>query len=128
MALIKRRMTEAELAARRANARKSTGPRTPAGKARSRLNSLKHGQYSQLARKYFRLWLASQVEGLRLGPRLSVSKMPVPLVSPPGLEKSRAPSLREFLFSVAPYLAARPRAARRKARKKEFYLMNQAIK
>ena len=31
------------LAANRANAKKSTGPRTEAGKARSRLNSWKHG-------------------------------------------------------------------------------------
>jgi hypothetical protein len=35
--------TEKQLQANRANARKSTGPRTQAGKARSRLNSRKHG-------------------------------------------------------------------------------------
>jgi hypothetical protein len=35
--------TEKQLLANRANARKSTGPRTQAGKARSRLNSRKHG-------------------------------------------------------------------------------------
>lgn len=36
-------LTPAKLAANRRNARKSTGPRTAAGKARSRLNALKHG-------------------------------------------------------------------------------------
>ena len=35
--------TRAQIAANRANARKSTGPRTVAGKSRSRANSLKHG-------------------------------------------------------------------------------------
>jgi hypothetical protein len=36
-------VTEAQLAANRANARLSTGPSTPAGKAASSLNALKHG-------------------------------------------------------------------------------------
>jgi hypothetical protein len=36
-----------ELAARRANAKKTTGPRTPEGKAASRLNALKHGFWSR---------------------------------------------------------------------------------
>jgi len=35
--------TEAQIQANRANAKKSCGPRTDAGKSRSRLNSLKHG-------------------------------------------------------------------------------------
>ena len=39
----KKRMSERQLAANRANAKKCTGPNTPAGKARSRFNSLKHG-------------------------------------------------------------------------------------
>jgi hypothetical protein len=43
MSLIHRRpLTALELAARRRNARKSTGPRTPAGKFRSSLNALKY--------------------------------------------------------------------------------------
>jgi len=37
-------LTPRSLAARRANALKSTGPRTPCGKARVSLNALKHGR------------------------------------------------------------------------------------
>ena len=36
-------ITEARLEANRRNAKRSTGPRTEAGKARSRMNSLRHG-------------------------------------------------------------------------------------
>ncbi|MGE5327690.1 MAG: hypothetical protein ACM3NO_11675, partial [Deltaproteobacteria bacterium] len=43
-------LSERKLAANRANARKSTGPRTPVGKCRSSMNSLKHGRYAQRAR------------------------------------------------------------------------------
>jgi hypothetical protein len=39
--------TPAQIAANRANAARSTGPRTPAGKARSSYNSLKHGLYAR---------------------------------------------------------------------------------
>lgn len=41
MSLIRRRLTAAQLAANRRNAKKSTGPRTPEGKRRAALNSLK---------------------------------------------------------------------------------------
>ncbi len=41
------KLTPARLAACRANARKSTGPRTARGKARSSLNALKHGRYAR---------------------------------------------------------------------------------
>lgn len=39
--------TEANIRANRANAQKSTGPKTEAGKARCRLNALKHGRRSK---------------------------------------------------------------------------------
>src|SRR5262249_6709575 len=37
-------VTEAQIQANRRNAKKSTGPRTEAGKARASLNALKHGR------------------------------------------------------------------------------------
>src|SRR5262245_10281402 len=39
----KRAPSERQLAANRANAQRSTGPRTAAGKARASLNALRHG-------------------------------------------------------------------------------------
>jgi len=47
MSLIKRRVSEKRLAANRANARKSTGPKTTEGKARVALNGLKSGAYTK---------------------------------------------------------------------------------
>lgn len=43
----RRALTPWEIAARRRNAQKSTGPRTPAGKRRSALNALKEGTTAQ---------------------------------------------------------------------------------
>ncbi|MBT6095099.1 MAG: hypothetical protein HOH04_10810, partial [Rhodospirillaceae bacterium] len=37
----------AQIDANRANARRSTGPRTPGGKTVSRSNALKHGLYAE---------------------------------------------------------------------------------
>lgn len=53
MSLLRRRtLTPAELAARRANARKSTGPRTLLGKVQVRLNALKDGRYAKPFRRF----------------------------------------------------------------------------
>lgn len=44
-------LTAARLAANRRNAQRSTGPRTARGKARSRLNGLRHGERSKIESK-----------------------------------------------------------------------------
>ena len=44
--------TPARIEASRRNARLSTGPRTPRGKAQSRLNGLRHGNRSVLRRRF----------------------------------------------------------------------------
>jgi len=41
-----KRMSPAQIEANRRNARKSTGPKTPAGKAVAKRNALKHGMLS----------------------------------------------------------------------------------
>ena len=47
MSLIEKvEVSEAKVAANRASAQRSTGPRTPAGKRRSRLNALRHGRWA----------------------------------------------------------------------------------
>jgi hypothetical protein len=38
-----------QMAANRANALRSTGPRSPAGKNQSKLNALRHGAFAELA-------------------------------------------------------------------------------
>src|SRR5580693_743431 len=45
---VKRPLSEAELAARRANAQKSTGPTTEQGKSICRWNALRHGHRAEL--------------------------------------------------------------------------------
>jgi len=44
-------LTPELLAAKRANARLSTGPRTPSGKQNSKLNALKHGAYAKFEKR-----------------------------------------------------------------------------
>jgi hypothetical protein len=64
MPLVHRRVTPAKLAANRANARKSTGPRTHRGKCAVRLNALRHGIYA--SPKFFRTYIAGAREDVAL--------------------------------------------------------------
>ncbi len=48
MSSIQHAVSAKQLAANQANAQKSTGPKTPAGKARASLNSFKHGAYAKI--------------------------------------------------------------------------------
>jgi len=57
-------LTAAKLAANRANARKSTGPRSDMGRSRVALNALRHGRWA--SRKLFRLHLLLAGEDLAL--------------------------------------------------------------
>jgi hypothetical protein len=117
MALIRRRVAERMREANRANARRGTGPRTPAGKARSRLNALRHGDRSALAGQYLRLWWNVQMTCRReAGTRYDISIMPVPFLGSASPPRRRGRIMREFLLEVAPYLA--PSRTEREAKRK----------
>jgi hypothetical protein len=61
MSLVKSpELTPKALAARRRNAQRSTGPRTPRGKARASLNAFKHGRRSASLRWLMRLLLGPE--------------------------------------------------------------------
>jgi len=70
--------TLAFLAANRSNAQRYTGPRTPAGKARSSLNALKHGKYARRLPEKLLAAGAGGVAGLfeRFGQQISPTYRP----------------------------------------------------
>jgi hypothetical protein len=107
MALIRRTVTERMRHASRVNGRLSRGPRTRAGKEQSRLNGLRHGLRSRRYRRYFRLWLESQLAapGEPLPP-WDVAEMPVPFSPRPGYSRWRVREVRELLHAVSKYLEA----------------------
>lgn len=126
MALTKRRMTEAALAANRANALKSTGPRTAAGKARSRLNGLKHGGRSAFAQRYFRLWFTALMTGPWEPRAHDISKMPIPWVRPAGSKPRDRLAFREHVASLARFVSpqrrpSRPQGEKRVKKKNPFF-------
>jgi len=64
MALLKRAVTSARLAANRRAARRSTGPRTAAGKLRSSLNAYRHGGRSRGLDLLWHILYAAPVGGV----------------------------------------------------------------
>src|SRR5580698_4737644 len=92
------RLTPAALAARRANARKSTGPRTEPGKARVALNGLKHGRYAvDLAEKLARAHYAeSEARWHAIRDRIAQIFGPVLAIS---LTRDQIPKYRQKAMS-----------------------------
>jgi hypothetical protein len=104
MALVRLTVTPRRRAANRANAQKSTGPRTRAGKERSRLNAIRDGCNSHLLARYARLWSMISVNGALNPPRdWRFSQMPVPVMARDG-DVRRGAAIREFLWRVRPFL------------------------
>jgi hypothetical protein len=64
MPLLKRTVTPARLAANRRAARRSTGPRTKAGKLRSSLNAYRHGGRSRAKRLVWYILETAPVGGV----------------------------------------------------------------
>ncbi len=101
MALIRLTLTPRRLEANRANARRSTGPRTAAGKACSRFNALKHGRHSKIAARYFRRWWSAWVGEPAEGARRGAPALPVPFLYLSGSGRSSRAALLRFLTRVA---------------------------
>jgi hypothetical protein len=100
-------LTPAALAARRANALKSTGPRTERGKARVALNPLKHGR--RAVRLQEKLIRAGYREGAalycRIRSRLSKAFTPSGLDPDPDFER-QADRLAELDLDVSARVTA----------------------
>ena len=85
-----------KLAANRANAKKSTGPRSPAGKTRSSQNRLKHALYSTTKNPYPNL--------IPLRPNTSASQSPSPREhSPQSLASSRFARTHPLALQTTPF-------------------------
>ena len=79
MALIRRTVTARMIAANRRNSRRSTGPRTPLGKAQSRLNALSSGVRSRQLTEYLHLWFRVLLaDPCQPPPPWKISEMPIP--------------------------------------------------
>lgn len=110
MSLLHRTVTPRMLEANRRNARRSTGPRSPQGKAKARLNAIKHGCDSRVLDDYFRLYLEMYVTGpWEPPPRYDPKEMPIPILTRHEYSKFRQKEVREFISSVARYVRPRCR-------------------
>ncbi len=121
MALLHRTLTARIRAANRANARHSTGPRSAAGKANSRLNALKHGEYSRLAQRYFYYWFSAWMCEPEEAERMNAEALPVPIDGTREWVRRSPEEMREFLSRVTRYLGPDPQAEKREAKKRILF-------
>jgi len=101
-------MSPARLAANRRNAQKSTGPRTPRGKAQSRMNSLRNGGSS-------RLYL-NVLEALVCAPPGAVDKMAQAVLTP---ELAAHPLFAELVELACQAESGKPFISRQMQRQQE---------
>ena len=95
-----------QLAANRANAKQSTGPRTPEGKQRSSLNAMRHGLTSQmvvLPHEDMRAYIAFHEEALKLWAPLAIHEQRlVQRLVDTDWRLNRCPTLEHGLFALGP--------------------------
>ena len=105
-------VSEAMLAANRANARKSTGPRSAEGKARSRLNGFKHGQRSRVYQHLLReIWVDHQLAIEHMDLLYELHKSARAVASRRKRQKAQPAPPPAFIFKKVKYLLEKRRTA-----------------
>ena len=104
-------VSEAMLAANRANALKSTGPRTDDGKSQSRLNGFKHGQRSRLYLRLLReIWVDHQLAIKHMDLLYELQKSAPPVAAGSKRSKARAVPPPAFMLQKVKHLLEEKRS------------------